>query len=133
MLSFVSSATMNTSGPNTKAERSLRILCLHGYCQNAVVFRNKVGALRKALARDANTEMIFVDAPHVVNESGDVLSDKLLVSDSSPDSMRSTPTQHVDNESLKRAWWVTSGTGRVYQGFDTTIEYLSRVIADNVG
>nr|XP_056721366.1 esterase OVCA2 [Euleptes europaea] len=47
------------SGP-----RSLRLLCLHGYRQDAGSFRARSGALRKALRGRA--ELLFVDAPHVV-------------------------------------------------------------------
>ena len=39
-----------------------RILCLHGYAQNAEFFRARTGALRKALK--AVAEFHFVDAPH---------------------------------------------------------------------
>lgn len=46
----------------------LRILCFHGYAQNATIFRKRTGALRKALAGIA--EPVFLNAPHVVNVEG---------------------------------------------------------------
>ena len=39
-----------------------RILCLHGYAQNGDFFRQRTGALRKALK--ACADFTFVDAPH---------------------------------------------------------------------
>lgn len=45
--------------------RKLRILCFHGYLQNAKEFAGKMGSLRKALKSRA--ELIFVQAPHHVD------------------------------------------------------------------
>lgn len=42
----------------------LRLLCLHGYRQNAESFRARTGALRKALRGRA--QLLTVDAPHPV-------------------------------------------------------------------
>ncbi|KAL5249365.1 hypothetical protein ACHWQZ_G018282 [Mnemiopsis leidyi] len=46
--------------------RKLRILCLHGYRQSEVSFREKTGGLRKALKSLADFE--FIRAPHSVHE-----------------------------------------------------------------
>ena len=46
------------------AQRKLKILCLHGYLQNAEVFRSRIGSLRKGLKSRA--EFFFVDAPYLV-------------------------------------------------------------------
>jgi hypothetical protein len=42
----------------------VQILCLHGYRQSAEVFKQKLGALRKALKKHA--ELVFVTAPHKI-------------------------------------------------------------------
>ncbi|XP_066492328.1 esterase OVCA2 isoform X2 [Tiliqua scincoides] len=47
-----------------EGSRALRLLCLHGYRQNADSFRARSGALRKALRRRA--ELLSVVAPHAV-------------------------------------------------------------------
>lgn len=44
------------------SNRLVRILCLHGHQQNAQLFRQKTGSLRKALKNTA--ELIYIDAPH---------------------------------------------------------------------
>lgn len=41
-----------------------QILCIHGYRQNADMFRQKLGAFRKALKK--HVKFYFVTAPHVV-------------------------------------------------------------------
>jgi len=56
----------------------LRILCIHGYRQNAAGFRQKLGAFRKAVGKRA--EFVFIDAPLVVpsasGEGGDDAGEK---------------------------------------------------------
>ncbi|GAV85729.1 Rhodanese domain-containing protein/FSH1 domain-containing protein [Cephalotus follicularis] len=46
----------------TKAPRKLRILCLHGFRQNASSFKGRTASLAKKLRRIA--EFVFIDAPH---------------------------------------------------------------------
>ncbi len=46
----------------TPTKRKAKILCLHGYLQNAETFRAKTGALRKGLKSKA--EFVFVEAPY---------------------------------------------------------------------
>ncbi|CAJ0586849.1 unnamed protein product, partial [Mesorhabditis spiculigera] len=48
-----------SNGPATK----LRILCLHGYRQNDVFFREKTGGMRKLFKKYA--DFTFINAPHV--------------------------------------------------------------------
>uniref|UniRef100_UPI0037E92CF1 esterase OVCA2 n=1 Tax=Semicossyphus pulcher TaxID=241346 RepID=UPI0037E92CF1 len=42
----------------------LRVLCIHGYRQNSVSFREKTGALRKLLKK--HVELVYLSAPHSV-------------------------------------------------------------------
>ncbi|GAM18510.1 hypothetical protein SAMD00019534_016850 [Acytostelium subglobosum LB1] len=49
------------------SKRRLRILCLHGYKQNATVFKSKTAVLRKSL--DDIADFIYIDAPHIVDEA----------------------------------------------------------------
>ncbi|KAK6029793.1 serine hydrolase, partial [Ostertagia ostertagi] len=60
----------------TTTRNRLRILCLHGYRQNDVLFREKTGSLRKQFKKYADFE--FISAPLVPNveaeERGDVRS-----------------------------------------------------------
>ncbi len=49
---------MSTPGMEGKA----KVLCLHGFTQNAETFRAKTGSVRKHLK--SKLEFVFVDAPH---------------------------------------------------------------------
>ncbi|KAJ7997399.1 hypothetical protein DPEC_G00228580 [Dallia pectoralis] len=46
----------------------LRVLCVHGYRQSGVSFREKTGALRKLLKKHA--ELVYMNAPHLVPLTG---------------------------------------------------------------
>jgi Serine hydrolase (FSH1). len=46
-------------------------LCLHGYRQSGAVFKQKLGALRKALKKHA--ELFFVTAPNKILSAEDTL------------------------------------------------------------
>ena len=48
---------------STTTTTSIRILCLHGYKQNAQVFRGRIGSWRKSLKKH-NIEFICINAPH---------------------------------------------------------------------
>lgn len=45
----------------------LRILCIHGYRQNGISFREKTGALRKLLKKQV--ELVYLSAPHSVQQA----------------------------------------------------------------
>uniref|UniRef100_A0A915CYH0 Serine hydrolase FSH domain-containing protein n=1 Tax=Ditylenchus dipsaci TaxID=166011 RepID=A0A915CYH0_9BILA len=68
--------------------RKLRVLCLHGYRQNATTFREKTGALRKAMK--SRLEFEFLSAPLTPN-----LEDRPTVD---------SDTTNFDDNSAK-AWW----------------------------
>lgn len=58
---FAMCATSGTGGQQ-------RLLALHGYRQNAAVFRAKTGAMRRALRGVA--ELVYIDAPHLSGDDG---------------------------------------------------------------
>ena len=49
--------------------KKLRILCLHGYRQNEVTFREKLGAFRKMLGK--RVDLVFFSSPVQVPPSSD--------------------------------------------------------------
>ncbi|KAA8494641.1 Esterase OVCA2 [Porphyridium purpureum] len=66
----------------------LRVLMLHGFRQNAAVFRRRTGAFRKAVAKqlkekDMSIEFVFLDAPLVVTSDHEAVAE----------------------ESKQRSWW----------------------------
>ncbi|XP_037508007.1 esterase OVCA2 [Rhipicephalus sanguineus] len=63
----------------------LRVLCLHGYRQDAAAFKSKLGGFRKSTK--SLLDLVFIDAPHPI-ENG--------------------VYGEVDNEGGGRAWWFSS-------------------------
>jgi hypothetical protein len=63
----------------------LRILCLHGYQQNAAIFYNKTGSWRKSLKSQA--DFFFLDAPHLAK------------------------AEYVEQEAEGRSWYALSKQG----------------------
>ncbi|CEF69267.1 UPF0483 protein CG5412 [Strongyloides ratti] len=74
-----------------KHQKKLRILCLHGYRQNEVTFREKTGGLRKAIKSLAEFE--FITGPLIPN----IPSDK--------DSQSTDNDESTVTELGPRAWW----------------------------
>lgn len=64
----------------------LRVLCLHGYRQNADGFKSKLGSFRKQLNK--YVEFVFLSAPHEV-----------------------PPSQDDENRSEQRSWWFNHDNG----------------------
>eukprot|EP00736_Rhodelphis_marinus_P005132 Rmarinus@m.14395 len=88
----------------------LRILALHGYTQNAQVFREKSGALRKHLKNIA--DIVYVEAPHELRSSDPHATD---MNHSGP---------------IQRSWWRASDDGSVYEGVEESISYLEKVVEE---
>jgi pimeloyl-ACP methyl ester carboxylesterase len=114
---------MSASAP---AGRGPRLLCLHGYCQNGAVLRAKTHALRKALQRACDAELVYVDAPHVVPERP------------GGGAGGGADGQQHSIRQVKRTWWVTtspdgtpsSSGGREYAGWDATLRHVCGVFED---
>ncbi|GAA5974143.1 hypothetical protein JCM11641_003461 [Rhodosporidiobolus odoratus] len=93
---------------------SSRILCLHGYAQNARMFEGKLTDVRRALGE--RVELVFVDAPNILVRP----------------TLSSQPSSESDAPSTgePRSWWQWSSN----QGFgdlkelDRVISYLRQVV-----
>ncbi|KAI9203871.1 alpha/beta hydrolase family protein [Polychytrium aggregatum] len=86
----------------------LRILCLHGYTQNASVLRKRTGVLRKDLKSLA--ELVYVSAPFEVAQAPSF----------NPQVFRPPPTE----DEKQCTWWRANSEGTFYEGYEETIEYL---------
>ena len=49
--------------PKPLDKRKLKILCLHGYCQNAKFFRERTGSIRKNLKSTCDFHFLDVRLP----------------------------------------------------------------------
>jgi hypothetical protein len=88
----------------------LKILALHGWRQNGQVFRSKIKPLVKALSDVA--DIYFVSAPVKYEAQGAALEAINNAYDIAPDF------------SSQRVWWISSEGNKIYQYFDTNLEYL---------
>ncbi|KAG2171507.1 hypothetical protein INT43_008233 [Umbelopsis isabellina] len=96
--------------------RKLRILCLHGYTQNAITFSKKTAVLRKALKDVA--ELVYVTGPHKVLEP-----EFLTVEE-----RQAAAEQDVSEELMPYAWFFGRKDDDKYQGFEESIEFLRDVM-----
>ena len=88
-------------------DKKVKVLCLHGYMQDGMVFRNRIGSMRKAMKSRA--EFIFVDAPFVVQG---------------------------EEEGQGRSWWEWKNASRPsrsaeYSGWEVSRNVISRAIEEH--
>nr|XP_043621535.1 rhodanese-like domain-containing protein 6 [Erigeron canadensis]XP_043621536.1 rhodanese-like domain-containing protein 6 [Erigeron canadensis]XP_043621538.1 rhodanese-like domain-containing protein 6 [Erigeron canadensis]XP_043621539.1 rhodanese-like domain-containing protein 6 [Erigeron canadensis] len=126
----------------TKGSKKLRILCLHGFRQNASSFKGRTASLAKKLKN--LVEFVYIDAPHQLQfiyqnkEIGDLSSRRPI----------SPPYKQCNR---KFAWFVDPDTDEntssdweaahvpfdslQYQkqtaGFDKSLAYLKEIVSDN--
>ena len=87
----------------------LRVLCIHGYRQNANSFRERTGALRKLMKKQI--DFVFLSAPHVIPEPENLAR---------PD------------EERERGWWFSKTDSSYYAlertdcclGFDVSLDVV---------
>lgn len=97
---------------------------LHGYAQNAVIFRKRLAAFRKSCGEDI--ELVFVDAPHVldpVDMGGNSSSTNTLESFDAPEVVN-------DPTLTPRGWWRKADAARgEYAGLDASLASLRNVLS----
>jgi len=83
----------------------LKLLCLHGYTQNATVFSKQTAVIRKALK--SSVEFVYLSAPRYADDA----------------------FPETDESSRKLAWWEAKTSkephrGMEYHGFEETLSYI---------
>ncbi|MED6216612.1 Rhodanese-like domain-containing protein 6 [Stylosanthes scabra] len=89
-------------GDDVRPSKKLRILCLHGFRQNASSFKGRTSSLAKKLKKIA--EFVFVDAPHELSFIYQTTSAEDVACESSP--LPSSPPPPSENCRKKYAWLV---------------------------
>ncbi|KAJ3104341.1 hypothetical protein HDU97_009314 [Phlyctochytrium planicorne] len=74
-----------------------RLLCLHGYTQSAIVFKNRTAILRKDLSSLA--DLVYADGPYIVPSE----------------------TEAADGKDIQRSWWSED------EGFQPSLAYLKTI------
>ncbi|KAI1308176.1 hypothetical protein EDD11_004331 [Mortierella claussenii] len=95
---------------------SLRILCLHGYTQNAITFTKKTAALRKALKDVA--ELVYVTAPHIVP----------IPTLATPEEREDDPLENLEPEATPYGWWTSTQDRCAYKGFEESLSGLRELL-----
>ncbi|XP_041948315.1 esterase OVCA2 [Alosa sapidissima] len=105
------------------ANTALRVLCLHGYRQNAVSFREKTGALRKLLKN--RVELVYITAPLEVPSQLD-------------NAQGCGQAGEVTAEAL-RGWWFSDGQQRSFhagqeceesEGLEASVEVVRAAVRE---
>ncbi|CAJ0932092.1 unnamed protein product, partial [Mesorhabditis belari] len=100
------------TAPPTASTSKLKILCLHGYRQNDVFFREKTGGMRKMFKKFADFH--FVNAPHV-------------------------PSVTSEDRGEVRGWWFSRPDDHfsskdvtdLFTGFDQSVQLILDTIAND--
>jgi predicted esterase len=127
---------MSASQANNETPRLLKVLCLHGYLQDAAIFKSRIGSMRKALK--SRLEFVFIDAPFMASPSALQLASR---SSQCPQlaSEEATDESGTEAGSQGRSWWQWQDQGEngrpsracTYSGWDVTREYLIEAIREH--
>ncbi|RUS24366.1 hypothetical protein BC938DRAFT_473697 [Jimgerdemannia flammicorona] len=98
------------------APKRLRILCLHGYAQNGIIFNKKTAVLRKSW--DDVADLVYVTAPLRV-----MVPDLPTVKEREEDTQ-----QEVSEEMSPYAWWFYQPSGVTYKDLESSIAFLKNVL-----
>ncbi|KAK3730221.1 hypothetical protein RRG08_034966 [Elysia crispata] len=106
--------------------KKLRILCIHGYRQNAQTFREKTGALRKLLKKYADLD--YITAPHRVPPGNKGSAAWAEVPEKDRNIQGADPGE--------RGWWFSredeyfksTDYSDISVGFDESVDMLRRVL-----
>ncbi|KAJ3395029.1 Ovarian cancer-associated protein 2 [Entophlyctis sp. JEL0112] len=96
----------------------MRILCLHGFAQNAAIFRRRSAVLRKDFEANGIT-LAYLDAPHIA-PLYELEQDLHALHESA----RLQRHGEVDPAEVGRAWWVPSADRTSQSGYAESIKHL---------
>ncbi|PAV24267.1 ovarian cancer-associated 2 [Pyrrhoderma noxium] len=99
-----------------------KVLMLHGYSQNAIIFSKRMGALRKACK---GIELVFVDAPNIL-QPADLVGFNL---DSLGAGEANTENAEPDPSTIPRGWWRHNPEKNTYVGVLESISLLRDILA----
>mmetsp|Transcript_7592 Transcript_7592/g.13240 ORF Transcript_7592/g.13240 Transcript_7592/m.13240 type:complete len:238 (-) Transcript_7592:20-733(-) len=97
--------------------KTLRILCLHGYSQNATSFRMKTGSFRGGLKKIASLD--YIDAPlkvEIVESKNDEKTDE---------------SKNIKIDDDPRTWWKFNNDGTIYYEYQDSIKLVENYVEKN--
>ncbi|KAF9047559.1 serine hydrolase FSH [Panaeolus papilionaceus] len=100
-----------------------RILVLHGYSQNAVIFNKRLGALRKECK---DMELVIVNAPHVLQPT------ELFASEAAQGAAGPTAEEiQADPDTAMRAWWRANKERTQAIGLLESLDYIRDILKES--
>lgn len=99
-----------------------KVLMLHGYSQNAIIFSKRMGALRKACK---DVELVFVDAPNIL-QPADLVGFNL---ESLGAGEASAENSEPDPSTIPRGWWRHNPEKNTYIGVLDSLILLRDILA----
>lgn len=106
--------------------KPLKILCIHGYRQNAKMFKEKTGALRKMLKKYIDCD--FITAPHLVppgNKGSAAWADVKTLPDDESEGERGWWFSREDD------WFKSDHVSDIAKGFETTLDLVISTLEGN--
>lgn len=94
-----------------KSKKMLKILMLHGYTQNAALFKDRTGGVRKSIKNLA--ELVYFDAPFDVPKFG-----QPDVSQNEPDASKDQPS---------KGWYRRSAESDPVHDVEKSLDYLNNI------
>lgn len=124
------------------ADKKLKILCIHGYRQNAQSFREKTGSFRKALKKSA--EFVYITAPHLVppgNMGRAAWTPVEQDNESKLSALDSNGSQSQQEGEGERGWWFSREDdyfkavdhSDMVKGYDVSLEQVVNVLEKEDG
>lgn len=113
----------------------IRILCLHGYKQYDVQFKNRTNALRKCL-KNMSIEFHYVTAIHKIPFDVHLKQQKELENKSNNIETKNNDDiddkiKNLDYLPRARAWWRSNDNGTKYDGIEDTLKYISDIFKND--
>lgn len=106
----------------------MKVLCLHGYTQNAAIFRRKTAVLRNSLK---HIDFVYVDAAHIV-PAEDLETFQTRVATTAPAANASDRPPFIKDstaaDATPRTWWIYEESSKTYNGFDKSLALLAGVL-----
>lgn len=116
---------MSKTNAEKSPDKMLRILMLHGYTQNAALFKDRTGGVRKSLKQLA--ELVYCDAPFDVPKFTQTATEA-----APPSSEKPEQPQHVsdETETASKGWYTKRPDSDQVQDVEQSLDYLNQIFKD---
>ncbi|KZO93849.1 hypothetical protein CALVIDRAFT_539502 [Calocera viscosa TUFC12733] len=114
-----------SSKEGSETMTKLRVLALHGFGQNAHMFKTQIGSICRTCADDI--EFVFPDGPIVVHPPDEACSSVSLTDENGMPLYREASIV-IDPCSTLRGWFIYNETRTKYQGVEESLRFLRSIL-----